>query len=166
MTRTVSETFTLTYAKYLASKVTSDMRRCQQNYGLPCDADINDYGTELALLLRDNYVAEYEFGFHINNERLLSWKYTVRNSDLAGTDDRPGKILSAVDLSGASFFNQLSHSSTWYALSESERSEIETLLPIQRIPKSDLKDGKGYWLPDLSYSAAGRSLGRQTFRPY
>ncbi|MGI8958356.1 MAG: hypothetical protein ACR2IV_01065, partial [Bryobacteraceae bacterium] len=35
MTRTASESFTLTHAKYLASKVTADMVRCQQNYGRP-----------------------------------------------------------------------------------------------------------------------------------
>ena len=71
MTRSVSESWTLTNAKYLASKVTTDMWRCRQNYGLPSETAINDYGTELALRLRDGFVSKYEFGFEIENERLL-----------------------------------------------------------------------------------------------
>ncbi len=43
MTRAAVESFTLTQAKYLASKVTADMRRCQQLYGEP--------GTTLASII-------------------------------------------------------------------------------------------------------------------
>ena len=55
MTRSATDTWTLTNAKYLASKVTTDMLRCQQNYHEPDNDAINSYGTELALLLRDGY---------------------------------------------------------------------------------------------------------------
>src|SRR5437870_569267 len=96
MTRTASESFTLTHAKYLASKVTADMLRCQQLYGSPSNGQINDYGTELALLLRDGYVAVYEFGFQRNDQRLVSWRYTVDSSGISATDDRPGRIVSGV----------------------------------------------------------------------
>lgn len=165
MTQTASESFTLTHAKYLASKVTADMRRCQQNYGRPSNNQINDYGTELALLLRDGYVAEYEFGFSIDDQRLLSWHYVVRNSDLDTTDDRPGRIVSGVTIAGASFFNQLWYSTAWTALSEAQRELVKKRLPIQRVTKDGLKDGLGYWTNDLSYFSSGVSLGRRTFRP-
>lgn len=166
MTRTASESFTLTHAKYLASKVTADMLRCQQNYGRPVQSHINDYGTELALLLRDGYVEIYEFGFSQDDQRLLSWRYEVDGTGINSTDDRPGRIVSGVDITNATWFNQLTFSSAWIALHQTERDRIRSVLPIQRVTKDGPKDGRGYWTNDLNYSASGVSLGRRTFRPY
>jgi hypothetical protein len=166
MTRTVSESFTLTHAKYLASKVTTDMLRCQQLYQQPSNTDINDYGTELALLMRDGYVSEYEFGFKIGDYRLLSWHYTVRNSDVTATNDRPGGLPSGVSIANASFFNQLTYSTNWSLLSFEEQQKLKAELPVRRETRDGPKDGLGHWTQDLSYSAGGVSLGRKTFRPY
>lgn len=166
MTRTVSESFTLTHAKYLAAKVTADMVRCWQNYQRPSQADINNYGTELALLLRDGYVEAYEFGFQQDNVRILSWRYVVDSSGMISTDDRPGQIPSGVAVAGASWFNQLTYSSKWLDLPEAERERIRAGLPIQRVTKAGPQDGRGCWTNDLHYTSSGVSLGRRTFRPY
>lgn len=165
MTRTVSESFTLTHAKYLASKVTADMRRCQQNYFRPSDDQINNFGTELALLLRDGYVSEYEFGFSQNDQRILSWHYTVKNSEVSAADDRPGRIVSGIEIANAVFFNQLTYSLAWALLSKEERGRVERELPIQRTIGAGPRDGAGYWANDLSYSSTGVALSRRTFRP-
>jgi hypothetical protein len=165
MTRTATESFTLTWAKYLASKVTADMKRCQQLYGLPTDDQINNYGTELALLLRDGYVSEYEFGYTRDNKRVLTWRYTVDTSGSITTDDRPGRILSGVELLGADFFNYLWHSGAWQKLTPSERERIENYLPIKRVGRDAPGDGTGYWQADLAYSATGVALSRRSFRP-
>jgi hypothetical protein len=166
MTRTVSESFTLTHSKYLASKVTSDMWRCQQLYGVPSTDQINNYGTELAILIRDGYVSAYEYGFHTEGQRVISWRYTVVGSSLEGGDDRPGKIVSGVNVGAASFFNQLTYSDAWFKLSETERGNIKTNLPVQRITKDGPKDGAGYWQQDRHYSTNGVSMPRSTFRPH
>jgi hypothetical protein len=166
MTRTASESFTLTHAKYLASKVTADMVRCQQNYGRPSQSDINDYGTELALMLRDGYVSAYEFGFAQDDQRIVSWRYVVDSSGLSSADDRPGRIISGVAVASASWFNQLTYASTWTALPQGERDRVRAGLPFQRVTKDGPKDGRGYWASDLNYSASGVSLGRRTFRPF
>jgi hypothetical protein len=165
-TNTATESFTLTHAKYLASKVTADMVRCQQLYGLPTDPQINIYGTELALLLRDGHVSEYEFGFKKGDQRLVSWKYTVVGSSLDAVDDRPGKMVSGVKLESAAFFNFLSPSSKWFGLSSTEREAKEKELPFRRSEGSGPQDGLGYWAQDLSYSSTGITLGRKTFRPF
>jgi hypothetical protein len=166
MTRTVSESFTLTNAKYLASKVTTDMWRCQQLYGQPSSSDINDYGTELALRLRDGFVSKYEFGFRVGEERLLSWRYTVVNGDLTATDDRPGRLPSEIDIKQAVFFNQLSPSEAWWKLSEQERERFREFYPIKRGNSDGPRDGRGYWQRDLQYSSNGVAMTRETFRPY
>lgn len=166
MTRTASESFTLTHAKYLASKVTADMVRCLQNYGRPSQSDINNYGTELALLLRDGYVAAYEFGFAQDDQRIISWRYLVDSSGLSSTDDRPGRIVSGVAVASATYFNQLTFSDIWFALPQAERDRISAGLPIHRVTREGPKDGRGYWASDLNYASGGVSLGRKTFRPF
>lgn len=165
MTRTAAETFTLANAKHLASKVTSDMLRCSQTYGKPLLSTINDYGTELALLLRDGYVSEYEFGFSKDGARVLSWKYTVDSSGTLNADDRPGKIVSGVDVSSATYFNVLTNSTKWFLLSSTQQSDYEKGLPVSRSAGSGPVDGKGYWERDLAYSSGGVALPRSTFRP-
>ncbi len=168
MTRTVAESFTLTQAKYLASKVTADMRRCQQLYGEPSDAEINNYGTELAILLRDGYVASYEFGYVriADNERVLTWRYTVNTSGDLIADDRPGRILAGVDISGATMRNRLCHSSAWYKLTPEGRKAIEDGLPIHREGRPDYGSSLGVWVSDLCYSASGVAMPRQTFKRF
>ncbi len=166
MTRTVAETFTFTHAKRLASKVTADMLRFQASYGYPSYSQINDYGTELAILLRDGYVAEYEFGYSKDGKRVVSLQYKVNTSGDLASDDRPGKVISGADITGATPFNMLTFSSKWFQLTESERTKIEDFLPIKRPLKSPPQDGAGYWTQDLCYSSNGVAMPRRTFRPY
>jgi hypothetical protein len=165
-TYTASETFTLTNAKYLCSKVTADMLRCLQVYGRPSEQDINNYGTELAYLLRDGYVEEYEFGFNRDDQRLISWRYRVVNGSLSSADDRPGKILTGADVATAPFFNYLTRSSAWGRLSQEERDRIAASLPVKRISGDPPKDNLGYWVDDRSYASGGVALGRRTFHLY
>lgn len=167
MTRTATESFTLTQAKYLASKVTSDMWRCKQLYGRPTEAQINDYGTELALMLRDGYVEAYEFGFKKDEQRLLSWYYTVDASgNLNAADDRPGGLTAGIKVDEASWFNFMTWSSKWGQLSQAEKDKVFDSLPIKRPTGEGPKDGLGYWQDDRSYSSSGISLSRKTFRPF
>ena len=166
MTRTATESFTLTNSKILASKVTTDMRRCQQNYGRPTDSEINNYGTELALMLRDKYVANYEFGYKRDGKRVVSWFYTVKDGQLSDANDRPGKIVSGAEIDGASFFNFMSYTSAWWQLSEEQRSAYKETLPINRASGEPPADGSGSWVSDLVYSSGGVVLTRKTFQPF
>jgi Bacterial HORMA domain family 1 len=166
MARTVSESWTLTNAKYLASKVTADMRRCQQLYGEPGDASINDYGTELALKLRDGYVATYEFGYvrASDDERILTWRYSIDSAGNLTSDDRPGRILSGVNISGATMRNRLCHSAAWFNLTAEQRSAYEKSMPFQRTARSDYGSSLGNWHSDLYYASSGTVMSRQTFK--
>jgi hypothetical protein len=167
MTRTVTETFTLTHAKYLAAKVTADMKRCQQRYGRPSDNNINDYGTELAILLRDGYVSEYEFGYkRHDDERIVSWRYVVDGSGNITADERPGNICGNINITGALFFNYLTKSATWCRLDDTSRRRIEGDLPVQRVSANPPKDSLGYWVSDKTYASTGVSLSRNTFHPF
>ena len=165
MTRTVSDTFTLTSAKYLASKVTADMLRCKQLYGRPSESQINNYGTELALLLRDGYIDGYEFGFETNDNRILSFSYKISASELLPADSRPGKVY-YTEISAANFFNVITRSTKWMKLPQSEKERFDQQSPISRSLGSSITDGNGYWQTDHAYSRDGVAMERKTFRPY
>jgi hypothetical protein len=166
-TYTRSSSFTITHARHLSSKVAADMHLCAAYYDKPSESLIANYAEELAVLLRDGYVAKYEFGFKKNDRRFLSWQYTVLADGSLASDDRAGKLLSSIDVAGGTFFNYLWHSDKWWSLTKSEREATEGSLPISRTSGDPPADGLGYWISqDRSYSSGGTALGRATFRPY
>src|SRR5271165_1200178 len=114
---TRSSSFTITHARYLASKVAADMHLCAHYYGNPCEAWIRSYAEELAQYLNAGYLEEYEFGYKKNGVRVVTWRYKVDVNGSISTDDRPGKIAAYVDISGATFFNYLTQNATFFALS-------------------------------------------------
>ena len=97
-TYTFSTSFTITHARYLASKVAADMRQMNLHYGAPNLVQIPDYEEELAILLKGGYVWAYEFGFKRDEKRVVTCYYTRR--ELASADDRPGKVDPSADITG------------------------------------------------------------------
>ncbi len=164
---TQSTSFTITHARHLSSKVAADMHLCAAYYDRPAESLIANYAEELAILLRDGYVSQYEFGFEKDSRRVLSWRYTVQSDGSLSSDDRAGKLLSSIDVSGASFFNYLWYSSKWWALSKADRDSTKEKLPVDRATGDPPADGNGYWTSqDRQYSSSGVGLNRATFRPW
>ena len=162
-----SETFTLTHAKHLASKVVSDLYQCRKFYGEPSEAQIARYQDELIVMLAGGYVKDYEFGFKKNDLRVVSWQYLVNASGdlVGGADDRSGGIYARADISGATHFNFMSYSQAWLDLASNEQSIVRTKHSINRNAGYLPSDGSGYWQTDRTYSSAGVAIERKTFRP-
>jgi hypothetical protein len=161
-----SETFSLTHAKYLASKVVSDLYQCSNFYGEPSDAEIARYQDELVVMLDGGFVREYEFGFKKDDRRVVSWQYRVNASgDLAGgSDQRSGGMFARADVSGATIFNFMSYTPAWFDLSDSERATVKAKHAVNRGTGSLPGDGNGYWQTDRTYSSAGVVVERKTYR--
>ena len=164
-TFTTSTTFTRTDAKYLASKVVSDLRGMKDYYGRPDESLIRDYYEELAELLVGGYVASVEYGFKRNGQRVVTLFYELR-TDGSLTDGKSGGVYARADISGAKWFSFLVYSSKWDLLSPSAQQEIEARLPFQRSYGQAPQDGSGYWVTDRSYSSKSVATQRRTFRPY
>jgi hypothetical protein len=162
-TKTV--TFTIVHARYLASKAAADMHLCAQYYGKPSEARIREYAEELAQYLNAGYIEEYEFGFKKDGKRIVSWRYKVDSNGVLTTDDRPGKVVPYVDITGAIFFNYLTQNSSFFKLSSADQARFEAGLPLQRTGCEPPSDGRGYWTSDRNYFSAGCGLNRQTFQP-
>jgi len=162
-TYTQTETFTITHAKHIASKVATDLLRLQRFYGSPSDQQINDYEEELAALLKADYLKEVIYGFKRNG----CWVEALRYHALPGgnlTNDDPGRILPGVDVSGATFGSFLIHNSRWYALTAAQQATFSSVLSIDRGHGAEPGLESGTWSSGLTYSAGGQGIGRSTIQ--
>ncbi|MEI9999160.1 MAG: hypothetical protein WDO13_08290 [Verrucomicrobiota bacterium] len=125
---------------------------------------IRKYAEELAQYLNEGYLAEYEFGFKRDGNRVVSWRYKVDEAGTLTTDDKAGKIAAYSDVSGATFFNFLMRNTRYANLPATEQKDFLNKLPINRTSGTAPGDGLGYWTSDRNYHSGGRSLGRQTFQ--
>lgn len=166
-TYSLSETFTRTEARYLASKVVADLYQCSRLYGSPAATSIPNYEIELVERLVKGYISHYEFGFKRNGNRVVSWQYEVKDGDLVGgSDDRSGGIYARADTTGASYYNITSSSTKWWLLTAAEQAAFEATLPFSRPGASLPDDGYGYWTAeDKTYTRGGVAVARRTFRP-
>ena len=162
---TRSESFTIIHARKLASKVATDMHLCAQYYGRPTETRIREYAEELAQYLNAGYLQEYEFGYKKDGRRIVSWRYKVDANGQLTTDDRPGKIVPYVNITGAMFYNYLTQNTRFFQLSTADQARFEAVLPLQRTGGEPPSDGAGYWMSDRNYFSGGCGLNRQTFQP-
>jgi hypothetical protein len=164
-TLTATESFTIVHARYMASKVATDLKRFQRFYGSPSDAWIDNYERELAQLLKHDVVEEVVYGFKRNGcWTTASVRYRALPGGNIAADDDPGKIRPGLDVTGAVFTSFLSYNGDWDKLSASEREAIKRSLPFQRSSGSTPTLEAGYWADDLTYAAGGRGLGRSTVK--
>lgn len=124
MTYTHTTAFTLTHARYLASKVVADLYLCSLQYGRPAADSLEAYVEELTTLLAGGYVASYEFGFKRGEQRQLSWFYTVGPAGGLEADSRSGGLIRRIDVSNTDYFNFLTYSNAWSRLSAADQKAI------------------------------------------
>lgn len=164
---TNTQTFTLTHAKYLASKVATDLKRIQRLYGSPSDSDIANYEAELTEFLKKGYMAEVTYGFRKNGDFIEpSVKYTARElAGGSGTDDDPGRIRPGASVYGATFGSYMTYTSAYDNLSIAERESFTNTLPFKRTG-APTPAMNGYLSADKSYSSGGKSLDRSSLKSY
>jgi hypothetical protein len=166
-TITESATFTVTHARHMAAKVSADLKRMQRFYGYPSDSDIANYEGEVIELLKAGYLGTLTVGFKRNDQWIEpTLRYTARDlAGMAANDDDPGRVLPGRDVSGATFYNYLTYSASWDALSASERDSFKRRMPFYRTNATQ-PTVNGYLVDDKTYSAGGRALGRASVRAY
>jgi hypothetical protein len=163
---TFSETFTRSNARYVASKVATDLRLLQRFYGRPTDTEIDDYAGELVELLVGGYVQRITYGFKRSSAWMVALRYEARLDGTLTADDRAGRVIPGIDITGAGFYSYLVHSYAWTLLDPDERARIEARLPVQRTGADEPSSSNGAWIQDRSYSAAGSGVQRASFRPW
>lgn len=162
---TSSETFTLTHAKYLGSKVATDLKRLQRmNKGRPDDVSIAEYEEEFIELMRNGYLETVTYGFKRNGAwTAAAIRYRVDNGSVS-TDDDPGKIKANLDIDGAHFSSYLIYAQKWWNLTQAQRDSVEAGISLKRTTGQEPGLEKGYWSDDLNYGAAGKGLSRSSVK--
>lgn len=166
-THSTTQTFTLTHAKELASKIATDLKRIQRFYGYPSDSQIADYEAEVTQYLKQGYLSEVTYGFKRGDNWIEpTLRYSAR--DLAGMtsgNDDPGRISPGADITGATFYSYLIPNSAYSALSETERGKFLGQLPIER-GSAPLPGISGHLSSDKTYSSGGKALDRSSLKSY
>jgi len=159
-THTQAETFTITNARYLASKVQTDLMRLHRFYfdshGRPTLSDLQKYHDELVLLQVYNFLNEIEYGFTVNGRWVKALKYASRQGGVLTTDEDPGGIRYVNIPDNASFSSFLRYNSRWHG-SISDKQSFLDRTPIQRNTGSGFE---GDWKQQRAYSSGGRGLLR------
>jgi hypothetical protein len=167
LTSTYQETFTITDAKKIASKVATDLKRMQRYYGSPTDQHIADLEEELAGLLKGGYLNSITYGYQRDGKWIVpTLKYTAHELSVSTeNNDDPGRVPVGADINGASFYSYLISSTKWSSLTEFEKERFEKDIPIKRTGAA-APGVNGSFNNDKTYSSGGRSLDRSTLKSY
>lgn len=162
-----SQTFTVTHAKYLASKVATDLKRMQRFYNYPTDSSIATYETEIIELLKMGYLDTVTYGFKKDDKWIEpTLRYNAKDlSGMTSSDDDPGRVSPGANVVGASFCSYLKYSRAWDKLTSEERDTFTKSLPLQRVG-ADEPGINGYLSSDKTYSSGGKSLERSIVKSY
>lgn len=166
-TNTESQTFTVTHAKHLASKVATDLKRIQRFYNSPSDLWIEQYEKELIEFLRKGYLKVVTYGFQKEGKWIEpTLQYTAKDlAGLASADDDPGRILPGLSVEGAHFTSYLIKNDTYWNSTEAEKNTFSNALPFQR-SGADEPGINGYLSSDKTYSSGGKALERSIVKKY
>jgi hypothetical protein len=163
---TLSETFSITHARHIASRLAGDMRLMNAYYDYPSLSSIDDYLEEIAELLAKGYLATFEIGFKRDGRRVFSLRYEVL-ADGTLSDSRSGGVPAGHDVSGAEHLNYVTYSTKWSLLSEDERAAFKETLPVHRSYGPEPTDGNGRWVAeDRTYASGGAGVRRRRFEPW
>jgi len=165
-TYTYSDTFTITHARHIASRIAGDLRLMSLFYDYPGEDFIPKVLEELAQLLAKDYLKSFEIGFERSGRRRVFTLLYEARADGTLSDNRAGGVPTNLDVSGADPFNYLIHSDKWWRLTPAERDAFEKTLPVKRTPMEEPQNGSGYWVSDRSYTAGGHGVARSRFVPH
>ncbi len=161
---TYTTTFTETQARYLASKVASDLRQLLLIYGLPPEDKIDAYVEELTILLPGGYVKSIDYGFVVDGAWVVALRYAISPDGTVSADDRAGRVPTNASVQQGSWRSYLRYSGAWERLTPERRAEIEETLPFRREEAPEPGSSGGAWVQDKTYSMDGKGVQREVFR--
>lgn len=164
MTGTRTQTWTITNARYVTSKIAADLDLMRTHYGFPSAKSATDFAEEAAILLAKRCLGSVEYGAKINGVVVFALRYSARSDGTLNIDDRPGRVPADMNLAGATFYSWLTYSPEWTTLGAAEQAIIESSLPVQRTAGFEPVQAAGQWSGQRSYSSNGEGVERQTFR--
>ncbi len=158
---TTSYTFTITSARYLASKVATDLRQMQLFYGRPSDYEITNFIEELVILMLGGWLKSITYGFKRSDYWVVALEYKMFLGSIRASDDNAGRVKYGINISGASWYSILTNSASFYSLSPTQRAQIDQSLPIRRTIGGAPQIRTSNLIGDKYYSRDGGALQRR-----
>lgn len=168
-TITASQTFTIADARYLASRIATDLSQVRLHYGhftggYLTEQKVSDLAVEAAVLLKFGLLDNVKYGFQRDGNWVFAISYTVNSQgQLEVPNDAPGSIYSQADLTGTSWHSYLTQRYN-PDVSTEDKKGIEESLPIQRTSGQEPGTAGGSWDNDKTYYKNGTSVQRGQFR--
>jgi hypothetical protein len=164
-TITRTQTFTITHARYVSSKIAADLDLLRAYYGKPSEQHVTNLAEEAALLLAARYLWSVEYGLRLNGVTVIALKYVAMADGTLRSDDRPGRVPAIFGLTEATWYSFLEYTNAFFRLSQIERDRFEGALPIRRTAApAPLAGAEGYWEQTRAYSSNGEGVVRHVFR--
>lgn len=163
-TITETRTFTITHARYVASKIAADLELVHAYHRRPSLQDITEYAEEAALLLAARYLKSVEYGFRRDGLTIFALKYIGRSDGTLVGDDASGRVYAEVKETDT-FYSYLEYSDSFGKLSEVERERFKATLPVKRSGATPPQASPhGSWEQNRTYSTNGEGVVRTVFR--
>lgn len=163
---TNTSTFTIANARHISAKVKTDLKLMQRAYGHPNDADIENYGEEVAQMLAKGYLGTVTYGYKRSTDWIVALRYTASSNGTLTADDRAGRIPRGVDVSGSTFYSYLTYSTKKAGLSATEWDVFAATLPFSRKGAAEPGASGGSWTTGNTYSSSGSGVSRAEFKPW
>jgi hypothetical protein len=167
MSSTTTATFTITDARYIGSKLGTDLRLLNALYGRPTLSRVDLYSEEAALLLRDGYLDTVSYGF--TDPSTHAWKLRLRYRATAGgqlANSRPGGLPTAATIAGCTFYSYLTYSDKFLRLSAPEQEAVQRALPFRRDGADEPATRAGTTMAGSTYSRNGVGVDRDVFTAF
>ena len=162
--RSASDSFTISDARYVGGRVAADLRLLYNLYGDPSHERIDKFAEEVALLLRDGYLDTVDYGFR--DAATNAWKFRLRYKATVGgqlIDSRPGSFPDPVDLAGYDFHSFLSYSDAFWKLTSNQQAGVKETLPISRTTGTAPSALAGTSTTGHGYARNGAGVSRDVY---
>ncbi|PIR51710.1 hypothetical protein COU77_04285 [Candidatus Peregrinibacteria bacterium CG10_big_fil_rev_8_21_14_0_10_49_16] len=164
-TGTLTETFTRTDARFLASRIASDLEQVHIFYpGLLSAEAVADHIREVVELLAYRYMDCADYGFKRNGEWIFRLRYKVRWDGWVVRNDESGGIPATINTVGAVFNSYMQYTDAFNALTTEQRLAFKkTKLPWVRVGATETPLATGPSASCKTYGRNGVSIDRNLF---
>lgn len=165
LTRSATETSTLTKIIYVTRKVQADFLAIMDTYGYFSESYAQNLIADIRTFLDEDVVEGVKFVWKDKGTNIVieEIRYTVIAGGLGLADDRPGGIRYNSSLTNADFTVYITYNERWGRMNDSEKQAVRHSLNLSWGAGSILSYSQGKWEIDRTYSSGDYGLSRQRF---
>jgi len=161
---TSSNTFTVTDAQFLASRIATELTQVQHGYPGedPTSDMVINYAVEAALLLHHKLLKKAQYGYKRNGEWIFVLEYSADYLGNVTVNSSPGGVPLGANIAGAQWYTFLArHYDTGH--SQEELDTINASIPVSRTFGVEPSYATGGNNETNSFERSGVGLNRSAY---